>query len=101
MHAVCLTAPKTLKKLGVNVKQLYCDVDCTFPNHHPDPTVDSNLHALIREVKNGDFDLGMAFDGDADRIVVVDEKGEIIRSDNLMVLFLPEIINEKNKKIIF
>ena len=97
----CLTVPQTLKQLGVEVEELYCDVDSTFPNHHPDPTVDSNLNDIISKIKESDFNLGMAFDGDADRIVVIDENGEIIRSDNLMCLFLPEIITSTNKKIIF
>ena len=97
----CITAPIVLKKLGMNIKEFFCDINPTFPNHHPDPTVDSNLEAIILEIKKGGYDLGIAFDGDADRIVVVDEKGNIIRSDNLMTLFLPEIITEKNKKIIF
>ena len=56
---------------------------------------------LMEEIKEKDFDLGMAFDGDADRIVVIDENGEIIRSDNLLCLFLPEVITSTNKKIIF
>ena len=97
----CLTAPQTLKKLDVEVEELYCNVDSSFPNHHPDPTVDSNLNDIISKIKEGDFDLGMAFDGDADRIVVIDENGEIIRSDNLICLFLPETITSENKKIIF
>ena len=97
----CLTVPQTLKKLGIEVEELYCDVDPSFPNHHPDPTVDSNLKDIISKIKEKDFDLGMAFDGDADRIVVIDENGEIIRSDNLLCLFLPEVITSTNKKIIF
>ena len=97
----CLTAPETLNRIGVEVKELYCDVDSTFPNHHPDPTVDSNLNDIISEIKKGDFDLGIAFDGDADRIVAIDENGKIIRSDNLIALFLPETITKENKKIIF
>ena len=97
----CITAPLVLKKLGMDVKEFFCNIDYTFPNHHPDPTVDSNLEAIISEIKKNDYDLGIAFDGDADRIVVVDEKGNIIRSDNLMALFLPEVITEKNKKVIF
>jgi phosphomannomutase / phosphoglucomutase len=97
----CLTIPQTLKKLGVEVEELYCDIDSSFPNHHPDPTVDSNLNDIISIIKKGKYDLGMAFDGDADRIVVIDEKGGIIRSDNLIALFLPETITPTNKKIIF
>ena len=97
----CITVPQTLKKLGVEVEELYCEVDSSFPNHHPDPTVDSNLVDIVKKIKDGNYDLGMAFDGDADRIVVIDEKGEIIRSDNLMCLFLPEVINPENEKIIF
>ena len=97
----CITVPQTLKKLGVEVEELYCNVDSSFPNHHPDPTVDSNLKDIISIMKEKDFDLGMAFDGDADRIVVIDENGEIIRSDNLLCLFLPEVITSTNKKIIF
>ena len=97
----CITVPQTLKKLGVDVDELYCDIDSSFPNHHPDPTVDSNLIDIISKIKKGNYDLGMAFDGDADRIVVINEKGEVIRSDNLMCLFLPEVITSTNKKIIF
>ena len=97
----CITVPQTLKKLGVEVTELYSDIDSSFPNHHPDPTVDSNLNDIISHIKKGDYDLGMAFDGDADRIVVVDGDGNIIRSDNLISIFLPEIISEKNKKVIF
>ena len=97
----CITVPHTLKKLGVDVDELYCDIDSSFPNHHPDPTVDSNLIDIISKIKKGNYDLGMAFDGDADRIVVINEKGEVIRSDNLMCLFLPEVITSTNKKIIF
>ena len=97
----CITVPQTLKKLGIDVDELYCDIDSSFPNHHPDPTVDSNLIDIISKIKKGNYDLGMAFDGDADRIVVINEKGEVIRSDNLMCLFLPEVITSTNKKIIF
>ena len=97
----CITVPQTLKKLGIDVDELYCDIDSSFPNHHPDPTVDSNLIDIISKIKKGSYDLGMAFDGDADRIVVINEKGEVIRSDNLMCLFLPEVITSTNKKIIF
>ena len=87
-----INAPQIFKSLGIEVKELFCEPDGTFPNHHPDPSVKENLEDLIREMKSESFDVGIAFDGDADRVGVVDEKGEIIWSDQLMSLFLPEII---------
>ena len=89
--AIC--APEIFKNLNVELSELYCDVDGTFPNHHPDPTVEKNLIDLMEKIKSGDYDIGIAFDGDADRVGVVDETGEIIWADQLMALFLPEIIN--------
>jgi len=73
------------------------EVDGNFPNHHPDPTVDKNLYELVKVIKNGSYDFGVAFDGDADRVVVVDEVGNIIRSDILMAIFLSEVVNEGDK----
>ena len=92
--AAAINAPELFKALGVELKELYCEPDGTFPNHHPDPTVEDNLTDLIDEIKTGDYDVGIAFDGDADRVGVVDEKGEIIWADQLMALFLPDIIKE-------
>jgi phosphomannomutase/phosphoglucomutase len=89
--AVC--APEIFKNLNLELDELYCDVDGTFPNHHPDPTVEENLEDLIQKMKTGKYDVGIAFDGDADRIGVVDEKGGVIWADQLMALFLPEIIS--------
>ena len=89
--AVC--APEIFNNLNIELEELYCDVDGTFPNHHPDPTVEENLKDLIQKMKTGKYDVGIAFDGDADRIGVVDEKGDIIWADQLMALFLPEIIS--------
>ncbi len=71
---------------------LYEEVDGTFPNHHPDPTVDKNLDDLRRAVLDNKCDLGIAFDGDADRIGVVDEKGTIIRCDMLMALYAADVL---------
>jgi phosphomannomutase/phosphoglucomutase len=90
----CITAPTIFKELGIEITELFCNVDGSFPNHHPDPTEDHNLVDLITEVNRGGYDFGVAFDGDADRVVAVDEKGGIIRADNLIALFLPEILKE-------
>ena len=90
--AIC--APEIFKNLNLELTELYCDVDGTFPNHHPDPTVKSNLTDLIDLMKKGSHDIGIAFDGDADRVGVVDETGEIIWADQLMALFLPELLEE-------
>jgi phosphomannomutase / phosphoglucomutase len=98
--AGCINGPEVFKSLGVEIKELFCNPDGLFPNHHPDPTVEENLQDLISEVKNGEYDLGIAFDGDADRIGLVDETGDIIWADQLMAIFLPEIIND-NEDILF
>lgn len=82
-----LVAAELLKRIGVDVVTLYCESDGTFPNHHPDPTVDENLHDLIARVHTERADFGVAFDGDADRIGVVDERGRIVRGDILVLLF--------------
>tara|TARA_B100001245_G_scaffold231059_1_gene211419 strand:- start:6159 stop:7523 length:1365 start_codon:yes stop_codon:yes gene_type:complete len=90
--AGAINAPDIFKSLNLELKELYCDPDGTFPNHHPDPTVEENLKDLIGIMKLGNHDIGIAFDGDADRIGVVDETGDIIWADQLMALFLPEVI---------
>jgi len=90
--AIC--APEIFKNLNVDLTELYCDVDGTFPNHHPDPTVKENLVDLIDLVKKGSYDIGLAFDGDADRVGVVDETGDIVWADQLISLFLPEVVEE-------
>jgi phosphomannomutase/phosphoglucomutase len=95
----CLVAPSIYKKLNVNIKELYCDVDGSFPNHHPDPTVDKNLNELVRVIKNGSYDFGVAFDGDADRLGVVDETGEIIWADQLLAILLSDVIEEGDEVI--
>ena len=92
--AGAINAPDVFKSLGIELKELFCEPDGTFPNHHPDPTVEDNLKDLIAEMRTGQYDVGIAFDGDADRVGIVDETGDIIWADQLMALFLPEIIDE-------
>jgi len=81
-----LIAETLLRSIGTDVIPLYCESDGTFPNHHPDPTVDQNLEDLIRLVRSENADLGIAFDGDADRLGAVDGQGRIIRGDILLLL---------------
>ena len=90
--AGAINAPDIFKNLNLELTELYCEPDGTFPNHHPDPTVKENLKDLIGIMKLGNHDIGIAFDGDADRVGVVDEIGDIIWADQLMALFLPEVI---------
>lgn len=89
-----LIAPMILREMGCDVIELYSEPDGRFPNHHPDPTVPKNLEDLIKSVKENGADLGVAYDGDADRIGVVDEKGDIIWGDKLMVIYAREILKE-------
>ncbi|WMI70885.1 phosphomannomutase/phosphoglucomutase [Aminobacterium sp. MB27-C1] len=81
-----------LEKLGCHVIPLFCEPDGTFPNHHPDPLKRENLTSLIEKVRMEKADLGLAFDGDADRIGVVDEKGSVVWGDTLMALYWREIL---------
>ena len=82
-----VVAAPIYRALGCEVVELYCEPDGTFPNHHPDPVVDANLADLIARVREEGADLGIAFDGDGDRIGVVDEQGNIVRGDMLLVIF--------------
>ena len=90
-----IVAGPLYRKLGAEVTELFCEMDGNFPNHHPDPTVPANLEALIAKVREQKADLGIAFDGDSDRIGVVDEAGTIIWGDQLMILFSRAILKEK------
>ncbi len=85
-------APELLRRLGCEVIELFCEPDGSFPNHHPDPTVAENLRHLIDRVTAEKADLGVAYDGDADRIGVVDERGRIVWGDQLMIIFARDIL---------
>ncbi|HWK62127.1 MAG TPA: phosphomannomutase/phosphoglucomutase [Eoetvoesiella sp.] len=85
-------APKLFKALGCQVDELYCEVDGKFPNHHPDPADPHNLQDLIRHVAASDCELGLAFDGDADRLGVVTKSGEIIWPDRQLILYAQDVL---------
>jgi len=88
-------AVPVLKNLGCGVHDLYCDMDGTFPNHEADPTVLKNMKDLIALVKEKGLDLGIGYDGDGDRIGVIDETGNIVFGDQLMIIFSREILSRK------
>ena len=95
-------APKLFADLGCEVTQLYCEVDGNFPNHHPDPSQPENLGDLIAEVKKQNADLGIAFDGDGDRIGVISGDGKVIWPDRLMMLFAKDVLSRNpGAKIIY
>ena len=86
-------APQVLESLSCEVTPLYCDIDGNFPNHHPDPSVDANLEDLQAKVVEIGADFGVAYDGDGDRLTVVDANGTIIRNDVLLMLFAEDIVS--------
>lgn len=87
-----VAATELYKRLGCEVDELYCEVDGDFPNHHPDPADPTNLQDIINHLKNSDCELGLAFDGDADRLGVVTKNGEIIWPDRQLILFLRDTL---------
>jgi phosphomannomutase / phosphoglucomutase len=91
----CLMAPDLIAALGCDVTKLYCEMDGNFPNHHPDPTVVENLADLQRAVTSSNLELGIAFDGDADRIGVISNDGRILWGDMLLALYAREILKRK------
>jgi phosphomannomutase / phosphoglucomutase len=93
-----LVAPLLFSRLGVPVHCLYCESDGSFPNHHPDPTIPANLADLIAAVRHEHADVGIAFDGDADRIGVIDETGEIIWGDQLLIIYARDVIARKGRR---
>ncbi len=90
--AAALVAKAAVEQLGCRVTGLYCELDGRFPNHHPDPTVVDNLQDLIATVKKTKADVGIGYDGDADRIGAVDEQGQILWGDRLMVIYARDIL---------
>jgi phosphomannomutase/phosphoglucomutase len=95
-------APKLFESLGAKVTKLFCLVDGRFPNHHPDPSNPENLEDLIKEVIDTGADLGLAFDGDGDRLGLVDNNGNVIWADRQMILYSRDVLSRKpGAKIIF
>lgn len=92
-----LVAPRIFRQLGAEVIELFSEPDGNFPNHHPDPVVLENLQDLIKKVCEEKAHLGIGFDGDADRIGVIDEKGEVVWGDRLMIIFSKDILNNNPK----
>ncbi len=101
--AGALVAPQLLKAIGATIETLFCESDGTFPNHHPDPTVVDNLQDLIAAVERGGADIGVAFDGDADRIGVIDDKGGIVWGDHVLILYARDVLarSGRGQPIIF
>lgn len=87
-----VAASRLFQQLGCEVDELYCEVDGSFPNHHPDPADPKNLEDIIQHLQNTDCELGLAFDGDADRLGVVTKSGQIIWPDRQLILFLRDVL---------
>jgi len=95
-------APELYRRLGCKVHELFCDVDSRFPNHHPDPSQPKNLQDLIRALKAGHAEIGLAFDGDGDRLGVVTKNGKIIYPDRQLMLFAADVLTRNpGAEIIF
>jgi phosphomannomutase/phosphoglucomutase len=86
-------APELYRRLGCRVRELFCEVDGTFPNHHPDPSQPENLRDLIRALADSDDELGLAFDGDGDRLGVVTKAGKIVYPDRQLMLFAADVLS--------
>lgn len=95
-------AVSLFEKLGCELHTLFCDIDGTFPNHHPNPSDAKNLQDLIKCVRDNNLDLGLAFDGDGDRVGVIDNKGEVLWADRQMMLYARDVLSRKpGAKIIY
>jgi phosphomannomutase/phosphoglucomutase len=98
-----LVAERLFNRLGARVTPLYCESDGTFPNHHPDPTVDEYIADMIAEVRSSEAEVGIAFDGDADRLGAVDEHGSVVRGDILLLIFGLDLLARRGpgQKLVF
>lgn len=98
-----LVAGKLFSKLGIDATYLFCESDGNFPNHHPDPTVPENLHDLIEAVRSKRADVGVAFDGDADRLGIIADNGDIIWGDHVLIVYARDVLQRlgKGQPIIF
>ena len=92
-----IVAPKILESMGCKVIPLYCEPDGRFPNHHPDPTVVEYIQDLIKTTKERQADIGIGYDGDADRIGVVDGSGNVIWGDQIMIVLSRDILEQKTR----
>jgi phosphomannomutase/phosphoglucomutase len=101
--AGALVAPQLMRALGLDAVGLFTESDGTFPNHHPDPTVPENLEDLIAAVRREGAEIGLAFDGDADRIGMVDDAGRIVWGDHILILYARDVLARtgKGQPIIF
>lgn len=86
-------APELYRRMGCTVRELFCEVDGNFPNHHPDPSQPENLEDLIEALRHGDEEIGLAFDGDGDRLGVVTKAGKIIFPDRQLMLFAADVLS--------
>jgi phosphomannomutase/phosphoglucomutase len=95
-------AVELFRKLGCTITELYCDVDGTFPNHHPDPSKPENLDDIKKAIADNSLDLGLAFDGDGDRVGIIDDRQNIIWADRQMMLYAADVLERKpGAQIIF
>jgi len=93
-------APAIMRTLGCEVEEMYCEMDGNFPNHHPDPTMPKEIEEIVARMKGGGYDCGIAYDGDADRIGIIDDKGNILWGDQLLILFAREILERKPGSVV-
>jgi len=100
--ATALFSEELFTQIGCEVHPLYCDLDGSFPNHSPDPTVPENLSALISLVRKKQLDIGIAFDGDGDRMIAVDNQGNILWPDRIMILLAQDVLkNDPHARIVY